>query len=52
MGGKLGKAHNTEVVSSGELGGIQGSGAQEDYLEDSRHTDSDLNYSGGPVSQE
>ena len=49
MGGKLGKAHNTYVVSSGEPGGSQGSGALEDYLEDRRHSEADLNYSGGPV---
>ena len=42
MGGKLGKAHNTYVVSSGETGG-----SLEDYLEERRHSESDLNYSGG-----
>ena len=46
MGGKLGKAHNTYVVSGGEAGG-----SLEDYLEDRRHSESDLNYSGGPIIQ-
>lgn len=46
MGSKLGKAHKTYVVSEGEAGGSQGSGAMEDYLEDRRHSESDLNYSG------
>ena len=44
MGGKLGKAHNTYVVSSGEAGGNQGSGEDSER----RHSDSDLDYSGGP----
>ena len=43
MGSKLGKAHKTYVVSEGEAGG---SGAMEDYLEDRRHSESNLNYSG------
>ena len=47
MGGKLGKTNKTYVVSGGEAGGSQGSGAMEDYLEDRRHSESDLNYSGG-----
>ena len=47
MGGKLGKAHNSYVVSGGEAGGSQSSGATEEYLEDRRHSESDLNYSGG-----
>ena len=46
MGGKLGKAHNTYVVTGGEAGG-----SLEDYLEDRRHSESDLNYSGGPIIQ-
>ena len=46
MGGKLGKTHNTYVVS-----GREGSEALEDYLEDRRYSESDLNYSGAPVSQ-
>ena len=40
MGGKLGKAHNT----CGEAGGKQGSGEDSER----RHSDSDLDYSGGP----
>ena len=51
MGGKLGKAHNSYVVSGGEAGGSQSRGAMEEYLEDRRHSESDLNYSGGPINQ-
>ena len=40
MGGKLGKATNTYVVSREEAGGHQ------DIVEDRRFSDSDLNYSG------
>ena len=47
MGGKLGKAHNSYVVSGGGPGGSRSSGAMEEYLEERRHSESDLNYSGG-----
>ena len=49
MGGKLGKAQNTYVVSGGQAGGSRVSGAMEEYLEDRRHSESDLNYSGGAL---
>ena len=49
MGGKLGKAHNTYVVSEAEKGGRWGSETMEEDLEDRRHSESDLNYSGGAL---
>ena len=49
MGGKLGKAQNTYVVSGGQAGGSRVSGAMEEYLEDRRHGEPDLNYSGGAL---